>query len=405
MARFNRVGRLRGGFLTPSVVVPKVAQFTKTHVPKMAGTPFSKFAPAVGYFANRWSNPKAFAKDAEFIKTMGSGVKTIAKNLFNPESRVKGPLSAPIIFSPQGTVTRSDYILGKALRYKNKLDQKFVLQQQDSFNLVCSTGTQAVEAYGVLDAYFLSKLFIDLANSDIGGTTSVADLSSRFYVDSVNTTYRFINSGNMGLLLNIYQCEPTKYTVRTNTQSQDAYVLNPKLSWESGTLSQGPDGFMHYGGAPSITNIAARPFNVEAFNQFWRVREIQRVELTAGSTHIHNAVYNINNIFHAAELLPGVTSALGSGTALVFADIAGSIPGFTKYIMITISGVPVHSSSNIDQVSTAQVALDIVRTQDVKVRTTFNNSAVIATKNNLPDVSTPEQVTVQSPVITGVIYE
>lgn len=202
-------------------------------------------------------------------------------------------------------------------------------------------GRQSVSEFPTLT----SVNFQDDLARPIGSVPTVARLStSSLYYGTVEMITTFTNQELTTCYLSIYDIKP-RFNISNALES-------PLYLWDIGLQYQGDDT----GTRDTHLDVYEKPFRSEMFTNYYNVLNVQRVELSPGSTHKHTVRYHLN-----AKML---------GYKFVSFDY---VRNYTNWQMYVASGTPVNDATTLTSVSTSTIALDVVR--KVTYNYTISNQA------------------------------
>lgn len=150
---------------------------------------------------------------------------------------------------------------------------------------------------------------------------STARDQNRIILDRFESTLKVANPSASAVEVTIYDLLP-KRDVPLGTYVDRSYALglqSPTYTWASGLQNQveTEDTF-------NINVMGSQPINVLKFNTFWRVMKRTKIELSAGSTHIHRGCSILNTLFNYYD----------------YSEVRGLRAMLCPTQMISISGMP-----------------------------------------------------------------
>ncbi len=144
---------------------------------------------------------------------------------------------------------------------------------------------------------------------------------NRIILDRFESTLKVSNPTASAVEVTIYDLLP-KRDVPLGTYVDRSYALglqSPTYVWSSGLTNQ-----VETESTFDITVLGAQPTNVLKFNTFWKVMKRTKIELSAGSTHIHRGCSILNTLFNYYD----------------YSEVRGLRAMLCPTQMITISGMP-----------------------------------------------------------------
>ena len=172
---------------------------------------------------------------------------------------------------------------------------------------------------------------------NVGGDNPVVPLSStakdqnRIALDRFESTLKLSNPGATPVEITIYDLLP-KRDVPKGTYSSRVYangLQSPFDTWLSGMTNA-----IDVDDTQTPNVLGTIPTNNLKFNTFWKVMKRTKVELSAGSTHIHRGCNILNTLFNYYD----------------YSEVLGLRSMLSPTIMLVFSGMPT-STELADQVS------------------------------------------------------
>lgn len=136
---------------------------------------------------------------------------------------------------------------------------------------------------------------------NVGGASPTIPLSpsardqNRVILDRFESTTTVVNPGDAPVEVTIYDLQP-KRDLPVATYSSTMYasgLQSPSNTWDTG-ISNAVD----VEDTTTSSVIGTVPTSVLKFNTFWKVMKRTKVEMTAGSTHIHRCASIFNVVFN-----------------------------------------------------------------------------------------------------------
>jgi len=252
--------------------------------------------------------------------------------------------------------------MSKALYNLFKVNQDWSINSLTSQRIDSNGyGKQAVSQYWTLDnATFASDLALALASTP----TIERRATSSLYYGSVEMETAFTNQELTTCYLSIYDMKPRFH--------MPGAAYRPAAMWELGIQYETGEGQT----IDSYLDVYQKPFRSEFFTNFYNVLNVQRVELSPGSTHKHTVRYHLNTKILGFKLEPFVY-----------------LKNYTNFQMYVVSGTPVNDSTVLTNVSTSTVALDVVR--KLVYNFTLSNQArtQIVNTSSLPTITAANVIT------------
>ena len=179
---------------------------------------------------------------------------------------------------------------------------------------------------------------------------------------TMKTIYR--NQANNDAYLTLYDV-----VARRDMSPSDTNYNNPIAAWYNGITDTGTTSTM-------TSQVGATPFDCPKFCQFYKVVKVTHIILPAGGTHEHRVHYEPNRLFN--------TSITQDST---------NMRGLTYFCAAVYYGAPDNDSVTKTQVSTGQVAIDMVQTKQYRFTYLLD-----ATTNNTFTQSLPTAYTISEDV-------
>jgi hypothetical protein len=136
-------------------------------------------------------------------------------------------------------------------------------------------------------------------------------------------------------------------------------IDSPSVAWSQGDTDTGS------GSAWSF--LGSTPWQSEAFNQYWEVRQVTNVVLAAGGTHVHKVRLNPNR---------QISASYATYTPYAFKDL-------TYACMIEIHGSPANDTTTQTQVGIGTGGLNVVWDSEHTIKQLQKAYPIITDANNL----------------------
>lgn len=234
-------------------------------------------------------------------------------------------------------------------RAVSKIATKQFYQRNASQRLESTVyGTQACTQFAVGTIYNLHNMV-----TEIPGTFNE---TSQIYIRDYVVDTEFTNQSEATVYFDLYEVTP-RYTFGIG--------FDPVNRMNDGLVDQGVTG--------GATTLGSLPTMSTSFTAMYKIHKKYTIELSQGQSHRHVSRYNIGRRFQE-EL-----------KTMVSAD--HTMPQFTRYLMVIASGAPLNDNTTKSNVSTATVALDIVRKE--RYRYFWSDPAITKYyyQNNLPTIT------------------
>ena len=293
-----KLHRLRGGYRVsakPSFKPPvkfSTPGFNKSTASKLAfdfaSAAASKYGPVLGQYAKNY----AFRKLNEFVNKSDTGVSATVPNGLSVRS-----IGTPTVFGNYGSITTTNYTEGKYYLPKRISSEygEIVRVNNLSGRITATTSLQnnaSVSTVSGLDLYSLGQDLSQLTSSNLTAETQQGDV--KLYIHQVQTQIRFTNSGNVGVVLDLYEVVP-----RIDIDFNETDIFTPSSAWNTGLAKQLPIGSMTVTSVnPSTFGIS--PLDSAAFGSVYLVKKKFSIELPGATSHVHKSTYNINRHYNNA---------------------------------------------------------------------------------------------------------
>lgn len=174
------------------------------------------------------------------------------------------------------------------------------------------------------------------------------------------------NAGNAASVVDIYDIS-LKHDIGNGT-FEAANVASPGLAFSTSLIAQGI--------AAGNAAVGTKPWAADYFTEFYSVKKVTRMILSAGAVHRHRQINEVNKYLDFAR------------------DAATSqVKNLTHWVMVVSSGTPVNDTDDSAIVGTAEGALNIVRTRTYKFTWIDDGAPEAVLDNDLGVVDTGELIT------------
>ena len=175
------------------------------------------------------------------------------------------------------------------------------------------------------------------------GTSQLKTQQSSIHVKSLSCEVNITNKETHGIIMDIYEVVP-KFALGPTTYSNDGYAtgyMSPSYTWSVGLSSETPQLEDTLGSG----NAGSKPQDSFTFLRTWNVVKHVKVNLTAGSTHIHKMAYAINKTVSRQEYAQ-------------FNDKGGKFAGWNPSLLFRLRGVPT-GDNNLSSTGSVAVFADM----------------------------------------------
>lgn len=136
-------------------------------------------------------------------------------------------------------------------------------------------------------------------------------------------------------------------------------VRNPLVTWSQGGSDEGT--------ATAYTYLGSTPWQSEAFNQYYDVKQVTNIVLAAGGTHVHKTRLEPNRL---------ISSSYATYTPYGFKDLS-------YFCVVEVHGAPANDTVTQTQVSIGAAALNIIVDVETTLKQIQNQTPTITTNNTL----------------------
>jgi len=330
-------GRLRGG-----------VRFVSGKKPGLRGR---------GTRSKRGTRSRAYTKSRRSGAGAGGARSLLARRVSRP--------SSSRYTSINGNMTNSlCYHLAVPLRGKPKVMSDVavntILSDQYAIRTNGAYGFQAASSYGFLTQNYLAKL--PLYPTTLAG--SALNLPYRMLLKSVTGNVTISNACTAPVELDIYDIVlkrdlPLALQWKQNANLWTIPLCYPDSMWAEGSYAN--NNTINTGGTAQSANIAASPFDVTIFNEYFRVKRKSKVLLTQGGVHRHSIVSNVNKIIDSVMFNQISNASMTTPTSGVL-----GWKGVTTFVMVVQRGLPISDATEVSTVTTAETHIDVV--QDFRIK-------------------------------------
>jgi len=328
--------------------------------------------------AKRAARSKRVSKVAELIKSQAqeayreklaqvpvAELVTMAVNAAKGEKSPRGTDGVNL----NATVNRDISIIGSAVgdfstsssmymyrpqRKRTLQGVNYVQKTRSTMTKTSSAGAQRSWDLSILDAVpvlnnpdtsekysnlTIKKAFDDFLLASNVGTDALKLQQTSIHMKSMSCELNITNQETHSVIMDIYEVVP-KHTLGPTTYANDGFAtgyMSPSWTWAIGLSTDTPmlEDVLTSG------STGSKPTDSVNYSRTWNVVKHVKVNLTAGSTHIHKMAYAINKTVSYQEYAQFSTSG-------------GKLAGWNPSVLFRLRGVP-DSSNNLS--STGSVAL------------------------------------------------
>lgn len=269
------------------------------------------------------------------------------RRIYNRMRKRKSYASEKVLPSGTGS-TFSYYKSRQAIHPKTRAVAKIATHQFYQKNLSYRLETTAFGTQGCCQ--FVVGTAFDLHDM-VSNSHLTPNATTQIHIRDYSVHTEFTNQSEATCYFDIYELTP-RYSLITNKDPVDAFN----------------NGLIDSGVANGAITLGAVPTMSSGFTFLYKIHKKYTVELAQGQSHRHVSSYNIGRRY-SEEFYDTIVSNT-------------MLPQFTRYVMIVASGAPLNDQTTKANVSTATVALDIVR----KVKARYMISEQSRTKYYLSDL-------------------
>jgi len=235
-----------------------------------------------------------------------------------------------------------------------------ILSDQYAIRTNGAYGFQSASSYGFLTQPYLAKL--PLYPTTLAG--AALNLPYRMLLKSVTGNVTISNACTAPVELEIYDIVlkrdlPLALQWKQNANTWTVPQCYPDSMWAEGSYMN--NNTINTGGTAQSSNIAASPFDVTIFNEFFKVKKRTKVLLTQGGVHRHSIVSNVNKIIDSVMFNQVSNASMTTPTSGFL-----GWKGVTSFVMINQKGLPVSDATNGAVVTTSETHIDVV--QDFRIK-------------------------------------
>ncbi len=185
----------------------------------------------------------------------------------------------------------------------------------------------------------LKKAFDDFLVAANTGDDKLKIQQTSIHMKSLSCEVNITNKETHSVIMDIYEVVP-KHTLGPTTYSNEGRAtgyMSPSWTWSQGLASDTPmlENNLTSG------DVGCKPSDSVNFSRTWKVVKHVKVNLTAGSTHIHKMAYAINKTVSYQEYAQFSTSG-------------GKLGGWNPSLLFRLRGVP---TSDNALASTANIVM------------------------------------------------
>lgn len=382
---------MRGGWRPP--MRPPGRSIRSTYIPKRGPVvPYKDSRANTGSFIGRlaraaWrvarDNPKMVEKTVgvlapvvynrvnKFIEGMSGLGNSVKTPNTNPQTRVPN-YKAPIVVTPIGAFSRSYFTEGEYSKQKAKeydlfqtYNKIFYRTSPVNIPLFGQQNAWDITMGDIYDYYIITKEMMSQYPATI-----INEQSLRYYVNSVSVEMRIANDSSGPMFVDIYDICPRKDYYFQETTGPYTEVTS---LWAKG-LAQSQPTTNSTGLPEEVVSLGAVPTTCSLFTTMYNIKNKQRIELNAGSTHLHKYTYHVNAHIQQ-EYINFLSGSFGSVS-----------PIYTRSVMLVFSGGVVHdhTTGNNDIISTNKGRLDVVTTTKYSITAVYGGNTITSRGSYLP---------------------
>ena len=234
----------------------------------------------------------------------------------------------------------------------------YVQKTRWSATRTSSTGQQAHWDISVLDAspvetnpdsntkytnLSIKKAFDDflLATAEGYTSTPLKIQQSSIHVKSLSCEVNITNRSEHNIIVDIYEVVP-KFSLGPTEYVDEGYAqgpMSPSYAWSNGLSAETPQ----LENVLTSTTVGSKPTDSFSYLRTWKEVKHVKVNLTAGSTHIHKMAYAINKTLSYQEFQQ-------------FNAKGGKFAGWNPTLLFRSRGVPTALNTIADSSSVAMLA-------------------------------------------------
>jgi len=307
--------------------------------------------------SKRGTRSRVYTKSRRFAAGAGGAPSLLAKRFSRPSSNRYTSIN--------GNMTNSMcYHLSVPLRGKPRVMSDVavntILSDQYAIRTNGAYGFQSASSYGFLTQPYLSKL--PLYPTTLAG--AALNLPYRLLLKSIVGNVTIANACTAPVELDIYDIVlkrdlPLALQWKQNNNTWTIPQCYPDSMWAEGSYQN--NNTINTGGSAQSANIAASPFDVTVFNEFFKVKRKTRVLLTQGGVHRHSIVSNVNKIIDSVMFNQVSNASMTTPTSGFL-----GWKGVTTFVMVVQKGLPISDATNAANVTTSETHIDVV--QDFRIK-------------------------------------
>ena len=190
----------------------------------------------------------------------------------------------------------------------------------------------------------IKKSFDDFLLASTAGDIGLSQLKiqqSSIHVKSLSCEVNITNKETHSVVLDIYEVVP-KFSLGPTAYSSESYAngyMSPSYTWDTGLSAETPQ----LEDTLSSGTVGSKPTDSYKFLRTWKMVKHVKVNLTAGSTHIHKMAYAINKSVSYQEFAQ-------------FDTKGGKMAGWNPSLLFRLRGVPNSDNSLASSASVAMYA-------------------------------------------------
>lgn len=225
-----------------------------------------------------------------------------------------------------------------------------------------AVGTQTYTSIGD----FFTSTDLNLGHVLLVGNAAGGAQSTKTAFHSVHSECMMTNQSNTNCRMTIYDVICRKDT--------DATVTDPTTA-----ISTAYNDIVN-GAASNAICVGSTPFSMPRFTEYFKVEQVTSVTLSPGACHVHKVHIALNKLI----------------SKTISVRIAGSgVQGITRYSFVRFHGSPQNDITTQTQVSTSQVSIDWVNSEEYKFRNVVTSLPFTDVNDNLPAAFTVAGATMQ----------
>ena len=180
---------------------------------------------------------------------------------------------------------------------------------------------------------------------------------SSLHIKSLSSEMTIKNLASNGAMIDLYDLVP-QHSIGPSTYASATYAagyMSPAWTFSQGLAT---DNVLELEGNMGASTLGAKPSNSTLFNRTWKQVKHTRINMSAGATHRHRAIYAINKTVNYPEYAQ-------------FSSSGGKFAGWNPVILMVIRGVPsgtdIAAPTNIRVVNNIQLNYESTPDRQSKV--------------------------------------